>query len=87
MKALEIVKKLGIESVVNGRKNYVIAISTIVFDYASVGTRKTAQEYGFERCMLSDWLSGDYVFLYFTYKKDVINAVEKLSTKIPTKWV
>lgn len=87
MKALEITKELGIKSVVEGRKNYVIAVSTILFHRASVGTRKTAQKKGLERCMLSDLVSGDYVILHFTYKKDVINAMEKLSTKIPTKWI
>ena len=87
MKALEITEELGIKSIIEGRKNYVIAVSTILFHRASVGTRKTAQENGLERCMLSDWLSGDYVILYFTYKKDVINAMEKLSTKISTKWI
>lgn len=87
MKALEITKELGIESVVKGRKNYVIVVSTTLFPRANVGTRKTAKEEGLERCMLSDWLSGNYVILHFTYKKDVINAMEKLSTKIPTKWI
>lgn len=87
MNAYEIAKELGLKSIVCGRQNYVIAISTVLFRWATAATKSSAKSKGLTSCLLSDAIKGDYVTLYFTYKKDVLNAIEKLSSKIPTKWV
>jgi hypothetical protein len=86
MNAYEIVKELGVKSIVKGRQNYIVYVSTLFNGCAIAATKKVANARGYNSCYLCDLVAGDVVILKFTYIKDVEKALDKLKEKINTKW-
>lgn len=82
----EIIKELGLESKVEGRKNYLIRISTL-WGTACACSRGEGLKRELYTCAFADIVNGEIALLDFTYKKDAEEAMEKLSKILKTKWV
>lgn len=85
MNAYEIVKELGIKSIVKGRQNYIIYVSTLFNGCAIAANKENAIARGLNKCDLCDLIAGDVIILKFTYIKDVEKTLDKLKEKINTK--